>query len=139
MHGSVFTRAKDKSSSRGLKSLRFCLVSIEDNQATTAKRNIFSAKSLCRGRRRTVRDALQQLVGSSLESAYRLIVKNNHLTSDGNRRASQRKQGSIDVLLPEMTDEVNRSYDSQWLQAWLHFGVSRLQTHLSTVFIMSKK
>ena len=59
----------------------------------------------------TISGALQHSVSASFYSVDGLVIEHNHFSSNSYGRACQRKQSDVNVLLPKVTDEVNRLHN----------------------------
>ena len=86
-HGSVLTRAKERSSFRGAKSFFFCLANCAESQATIASpEQVISPRERKREIELTVNHPLQKCVRSPLDSTDRLVVEHGHVSPHCNRR-----------------------------------------------------
>jgi len=76
----------------------------------------------------TIRNLLENTIGTRFHLANRLIVEHDYIASDCDRCTCERQKGGIDILLPEVTDEVNGPDDAQWLKVGLRFALGRVKT-----------
>ena len=65
--------------------------------------------------RRTVHETLQNVVHGTLYTADSLVVEHHHLPAHSNRRACERQQRDVHVLLPKMTDHVDAAHELELL------------------------
>lgn len=58
----------------------------------------------------TISHPLQNIVRRTLNPVNSLRVELHHLSPRGNRRACEREEGDVDVLLPQVANEVDGFY-----------------------------
>lgn len=111
-HGSVLTRANERSSFRGAKSFFFCLDSWAESQVTIAGQQLAKSSRKPAGKwERTIDHPLQKRIRSALDPTDRLVIEHYHVSPDCDRRAGQWENCVRHILLPEVADEVGQTQD----------------------------
>lgn len=88
--------------------------------------------------RRTISNLLNDVICSTFDPTDSLVVKHGHLSSNGDRAAGQWENGHVDVLLPQVADQIGLGEQIEHLQAGFGFAVSRFELRLSTARILRK-
>lgn len=71
----------------------------------------------------TVGETLHNMVHSTLDATDGLVVEDSHLSAHSDRVACQRQQSHVDVLLPEVAYQVDRTKHTEQLEVGFNLGI----------------